>query len=153
MADYVEKFKASDPFNMEGFNTKIDQTNTALEAAQAAGMKVVTLFEQGSGSRVNSVNIANVVDKAILFVLITVAGTPTTNVASYVIPNSRKLLPNTTWDSVMPIAYKISNDVGGYRVDLMYYSINSTQFTVLGHCAPNSSFNSEAIISALYAIY
>lgn len=153
MADYVEQFKASDPFNMEGFNAKIDQTNTALEAAQAAGMKVVTLFEQGSGSRVNSVNIANVVDKAILFVLITVAGTPTTNVASYVIPNSRKLLSNATWNSVMPIAYKISNDIGGYRVDLMYYSINSTQFTVSGHCAPNSSLNSEAIISALYAIY
>lgn len=92
-------------------------------------------------------------DKAILFVLITVAGIPTTNVASYVIPNSHKLLSNTTWDSVMPIAYKISNDIGGYRFDLMYYSINSTQFTVSGHCAPNSFLNTEAIISALYAIY
>ena len=30
MADYVEKFKASDPFNMEGFNAKIDQINTAM---------------------------------------------------------------------------------------------------------------------------
>ena len=34
MADYVEKFKASDPFNMTEFNAKIDQTNTAIEAAQ-----------------------------------------------------------------------------------------------------------------------
>lgn len=60
MVNYVEKFEANDPFNMTEFNAKIDQTNTALEAAQKAGMKVITLFEQGSGSRVNSVNIANV---------------------------------------------------------------------------------------------
>lgn len=33
MADYVEKFKASDPFNMEGFNAKIDQINTSVEKA------------------------------------------------------------------------------------------------------------------------
>lgn len=34
MVDYVEKFEANDPFNMTEFNAKIDQTNTAIKAAQ-----------------------------------------------------------------------------------------------------------------------
>jgi hypothetical protein len=48
MADYVEKFKASNPFNMEGFNAKIDQTNTAIEALGKAGFTLQKILDKQS---------------------------------------------------------------------------------------------------------
>ncbi len=128
--------------------------NQALEAAQNAGLQVVQLFKQSGTTRVSSVDISSVADKAVMFILRLVTGTPVTAIIDIVIPNIQKNSASSDIDTVTIMPYRTSTNIGGYRLDLLYYTINSTTFSLSGHCAPNgASLIDREIISEFYAIY
>ena len=149
MADYVEKFKASDPFNMEGFNAKIDQINTAVEA----GMKITKVFDQGSGAAVTEVDISAVSSKAIFFIAKCLTGSPT-QVIEVIIPANMPLGTANRLDTNMPIIHRTGSGVGDWSFDVLAYTLTSTLLKFAGQVTPGGQFlTTRTTISQLYAVY
>ena len=149
MADYVEKFKASDPFNMAGFNAKIDQINTAVEA----GMKITKVFEQGSGAAVTEVDISAVSSKAIFFIAKCLTGRPS-HVIEVIIPANMPLGTANRLDTNMPIIYRTGSDVGDWSIDVLAYTLTKTLLKFMGQVTPGGPYlTTKTTISELYAVY
>lgn len=145
MADYVEKFKASDPFNMEGFNAKIDQINTSVE--KAGGVKLENVYTYSSGAHITNIDISNYTN-AKLFLLV-IQGNQG-DFANFIVPN---ILLNTI--ITVPYYKRTGSDSGDWKITGLAYKINNNStFEVLWTIDPNASYVSQSgfVVTNLYAI-
>lgn len=153
MADYVEKFKASDPFNMTEFNAKIDQTNTAIEAAQKTFG--VLYFNNTPNvnleSQVKTITLAREVFNKIKLIVCECVG-DVSNKYGYSVLMAKT--SSNKWEGNLVTTVPIANQIAGRYITLESTSETEVTLTINnGYLATNNNANNVAILIQIIAIY